>query len=84
MIENYASASPKYLCIFVKQTNKVTLIETFEEAINIEKNSLTYEPKRRGKFYNVMCPRMKHHPSRVSKRTPMHLMLKNFIMLSEH
>ena len=30
IIENYASALPKYLGMFVKQVGKITLVETFE------------------------------------------------------
>ena len=36
--------------MFVKQANKDTLVETFEEAIKVEKNSLTYEPVRNRKI----------------------------------
>ena len=38
IIENYASTLPKYLGMFVKQANKATLLETFKEAIKVEKN----------------------------------------------
>ena len=36
--------------MFVKQANRATLVETFEEAIKVEKNSLTFEPKRNKKI----------------------------------
>ena len=36
--------------MFVKQAKRVTLFENFEEAIKVEKNSLTYEPNRSGKL----------------------------------
>ena len=49
IIENYALALPKYLGMFVKQAGKITLIETFDEAIKVEKNSLTFEPENNGK-----------------------------------
>ena len=49
IIENYASALPKYLGMFVKQAGKITLVETFDEAIKVEKNSLTFEPENNGK-----------------------------------
>ena len=49
IIENYASALPKSLGMFVKQAGKITLVETFEEAIKVEKNSLTFEPENNGK-----------------------------------
>ena len=49
IIENYSYALPKYLGIFVKQANRATLVETFEEAIKVEKNYLTYELERSGK-----------------------------------
>ena len=35
--------------MFVKQAGKITLVETFEEAIKVEKNSLTFEPENNGK-----------------------------------
>ena len=44
IIGNYASSLPKYLGMFVKKAGKITLVETFEEAIKVEKNSLTFEP----------------------------------------
>ena len=43
-------ALPKYLGMFVKQSNKVTLVEIFKETIKVEKISLTYEPDRSGKI----------------------------------
>ena len=49
IIENYSSTLPKSLGMFVKQAGKITLVETFEEAIKVEKNSLTFEPKKNGK-----------------------------------
>ena len=49
IIENYASALPKSLGMFVKKSVKITLVETFEEAIKVEKNLLTFEPKNNGK-----------------------------------
>ena len=36
--------------MFVKQANKDTLFETFEEAIKVENKYLTYEPERSGKI----------------------------------
>ena len=35
--------------MFVKQAGKITLVETFDEAIKVEKNSLTFEPENNGK-----------------------------------
>ena len=35
--------------MFVKRAGKTTLIETFEEAIKVEKDSMSYEPDRSGK-----------------------------------
>jgi len=49
IIENYTSALPKYSGMFVKRAGKTTLIETFEEAIKVEKDSMSYEPDRSGK-----------------------------------
>ena len=49
IIENYTSALPKYPGMFVKRAGKITLIETFEEAIKVEKDSISYEPDRSGK-----------------------------------
>ena len=49
IIENYALALPKYLGMFVKQAGKITLVETFDEAIKVEKNSLTFESENNGK-----------------------------------
>ena len=49
IIENYASALPKYLGMFVKQAGKITLVETFDEVINVEKNSLMFEAENNGK-----------------------------------
>ena len=45
IIENYASALPKYLGMFIKQAGKITLVETFDEAIKVEKNSLMFDQK---------------------------------------
>ena len=50
IIKNYTSALPKYSGIFVKRAGKTTLIETFEEAIKVEKDSMSYEPDRSGKY----------------------------------
>ena len=49
IIENYTSALPKYPGMFVKRAGKTTLVETFEEAIKVEKDSMSYEPDRSGK-----------------------------------
>ena len=49
IIENYTSALPKYSGMFVKRAGKTTLVETFEEAIKFEKDSMSYEPNRSGK-----------------------------------
>ena len=49
IIENYTSSLPKYFRMFVKRTRKTTLVETFEEAIKVEKDSMSYEPDRSGK-----------------------------------
>ena len=49
IIENYASALSKYLGMFVKQVGKITLVETFEEAIKVENNSLTFKLENNGK-----------------------------------
>ena len=49
IIENYALALPKSLGMFVKQAGKITLVETFEEEIKVENNSLTFEPENNGK-----------------------------------
>ena len=35
--------------MFVKRVGKATLVETFEEAIKVEKDSTSYEPDRSGK-----------------------------------
>ena len=35
--------------MFFRQDNKVTLVETCEEVIKVEKNYLPYEPKKTGK-----------------------------------
>ena len=35
--------------MFVKRAGKTTLVETFEEAIKVEKDSMSYEPDRSGK-----------------------------------
>ena len=35
--------------MFVKQAGKITLVETFEEAIKVEKNLLTFELENNGK-----------------------------------
>ena len=52
IIDNYASAL--YLGMFVKQASKITLVETFDEAIKVEKNSLTFEPENNGKAYGSL------------------------------
>ena len=49
IIKNYTSALPKYSGMFVKRAGKTTLVETFEEAIKVEKDSMSYEPDRSGK-----------------------------------
>ena len=49
IIENYTSTLPKYSRMFVKRAGKTTLVETFEEAIKVEKDSMSYEPDRSGK-----------------------------------
>ena len=36
--------------MFVKRAGKTTLVETFEEAIKVEKDSMSYEPDRSGKY----------------------------------
>ena len=43
IIENYTSALPKYPGMFVKRGGKTTLVETFEKAIKVEKDSMSYE-----------------------------------------
>ena len=35
--------------MFVKRVGKTTPVETFEEAIKVEKDSMSYEPDRSGK-----------------------------------
>ena len=40
--------------MFIKHANKATLVETFKEAMKVEKNSLTYELERSGKNDNMM------------------------------
>ena len=35
--------------MFIKRARKTTLVETFEEAIKVEKDSMSYEPDRSGK-----------------------------------
>ena len=50
IIENYSSALRKYLGIFVKRANKDTLVETFEEDIEVEKYYLASECERTGKI----------------------------------
>ena len=49
VIENYATALPKSLGMFVKQDRKITLVETFEEEIKVEKNSMKFEIENNGK-----------------------------------
>ena len=49
IIENYTSSLPKYSGMFVKRAGKTMLVETFEEAIKVEKDSMSYEPDRSGK-----------------------------------
>ena len=58
IIENYTSALPKYLGMFVKQAHKITLVETFEEAIKVEKDSMSYEPERSGKIDTFPCKKV--------------------------
>ena len=36
--------------MFVKQAGKITLVETFEEAIKVENNSLTFELENNGRI----------------------------------
>ena len=36
--------------MFVKRAGKTTLVETFEESIKVEKDSMSYEPDRSGKY----------------------------------
>ena len=36
--------------MFAKQAGKITLVETFEEAIKVENNSMTFEPENNGKI----------------------------------
>ena len=38
--------------MFVKRASKTTLVETFEEAIKVEKDFMSYEPDRSGKVDN--------------------------------
>ena len=57
IIENYTSALPKYPGMFVKRVGKTTLVETFEEAIKVKKDSMSYEPDGSGKDDNF--PRKK-------------------------
>ena len=49
IMENYTLALPKYPGMFVKRAGKINLVETFEEAIKFEKDSMSYEPDRSGK-----------------------------------
>ena len=49
IIENYTSALQKYPGMFVKRAGKTTLVETFGEAIKVEKDSMSYELDRSGK-----------------------------------
>ena len=49
IIEKYTSALPKYPGMFVKRAGKTNLVEAFEEAIKVEKDSMSYEPDRSGK-----------------------------------
>ena len=49
IIENYTSSLPNYPGMFVKRVGKTKLIETFEEAIKVEKDSMSYELDRSGK-----------------------------------
>ena len=51
IIENYTSVLPKYFGMFVKRAGKTTLVETFEESIKVEKDSMSYEPDRSGKAH---------------------------------
>ena len=43
--------------MFVKRAGKTTLVETFEEAIKVKKDYMSYEPDRSGKTDTV--PRRK-------------------------
>ena len=43
--------------MFVKQAGKITLVATFDEAIKVEKNSLTFEPENNGKADGSLCKR---------------------------
>ena len=49
IIENYTSALPRNSGMFVKRAGKTKLIETFEKAIKVEKDFMSYEPERSGK-----------------------------------
>ena len=51
--------------MFVKQAHKITLVETFEEAIKVEKDSMSYEPERSGKIDTF--PRKKVERSSLDK-----------------
>ena len=58
VIENYTSSLPKYPGMFVKRAGKTTLVETFEEAIKVEKDSMSYEPERSGKVDTFPCKKI--------------------------
>ena len=45
--------------MFVKRAGKTTLVETFEEAIKVEKDSMSYEPDRSGKSDTFPCRKTK-------------------------
>ena len=51
--------------MFVKRAGKITLIETFEEAIKVEKDSMSYEPDISGKSDSF--PRRKTEKSNSDK-----------------
>ena len=66
--------------MFVKQAHKATLVETFEEAIRVEKISLTYEPERSGKMILFLGKELKN----IIQIKIKHLMLNNSRMLLKH
>ena len=47
--------------MFIKQAGKITLVETFDEAIKVEKNSLTFEPKNNGKAYGSLLKTQRNY-----------------------
>ena len=44
--------------MFVKRAGKTTLVETFEEAIKVENDSMSYELDRSGKSNTFPCRKM--------------------------